>query len=60
MSLPSDPFILLSVLNTRLRDFYPTLEECCKAEGADAEEITRKLSQIGYSYNAEKNQFTRS
>ena len=57
MSLPNDPFILLSVINTRLRDFYPSLEECCKAEGAYPEEIIRKMASVQYVYLPEKNQF---
>ena len=30
--LPEDPVILLSVVNTRLRDQYASLEELCAAE----------------------------
>ena len=33
--LPQDPVILLSVVNTRLRDEYSDLEELCRSEGAD-------------------------
>ena len=57
MSLPKDPFILLSVLNTRLRDFYPTLDECCKAEDIDKDAVIHALASIRYRYSAEKNQF---
>lgn len=57
MSLPSDPFILLSVINTRLRDFYSSLEECCKAEGTDPEKILKKMASVQYVYDPEKNQF---
>ena len=57
MSLPSDPFILLSVLNTKLRDFYPGLEECCKAEDIDPKALTEKLKSIGYVYSPDRNQF---
>ena len=57
MSLPKDPFILLSVLNTRLRDFYPTLDECCKAEDIDKDAVIHPLASIRYRYSAEKNQF---
>ena len=32
MELPKDPAILVSYLNTQLRDFYPSLEEFCKAQ----------------------------
>ena len=57
MSLPKDPFILLSVLNTRLRDFYPTLDECCKAEDIDKDAVIHTLASIRYRYSSEKNQF---
>ena len=57
MSLPKDPFILLSVLNTRLRDFYTTLDECCKAEDIDKDAVIHTLASIRYRYSAEKNQF---
>ena len=35
MSLPRDPFILLSYVNTKLRDDYGNLDEFCAAEGVD-------------------------
>ncbi len=57
MSLPKDPFILLSVLNTRLRDFYPSLDECCRAEDLDKDAVMRTLASIRYRYSAERNQF---
>lgn len=57
MTLPQDPVILLSYINTQLRDFYPSLEEFCKAQGCEAEAICQKLSAIDYEYDAEQNQF---
>ena len=36
--IPKDPMILLSYVNTKLRDQYPTLEDFCKGENADPEE----------------------
>ncbi len=57
MSLPTDPFILLSVLNTKLRDFYPSLEECCKTEDIDQAGVTEKLKSVGYVYSPDRNQF---
>ena len=57
MSLPSDPFILLSYINTKLRDFYPSLDEFCKANDVDRQSITQKLEAVGFSYHAEQNQF---
>lgn len=57
MSLPKDPVMLLSVVNTKLRDFYPNLEELAAAEGATVEEITEKLNVINYTYDKDRNAF---
>lgn len=57
MSLPKDPVMLLSVVNTRLRDFYPNLEELAKAEGITAEEIMETLKKINYIYDENQNRF---
>ena len=55
--LPKDPILLLSVVNTKLRDNYPSLEELCHGEDADQEEIVRTLDAIGYIYQPDLNQF---
>ena len=39
-NLPKDPVMLLSVVNTELRDRYPSLEELAKAYGVTEQEIT--------------------
>ena len=57
MNIPNDPAILLSYVNTLLRDRYPSFDELCKSLMVSPEEIQRKLSSIGYSYNKEKNRF---
>ena len=57
MSLPKDPVMLLSVINTKLRDYYPSLEELAKAEGITEEEIINKLNTINYLYDKNRNQF---
>ena len=58
MSLPKDPVMLLSVVNTKLRDYYPNLEELAKAEGVTAEEIIQKLAIINYVYDENHNRFS--
>ena len=55
--LPKDPVMLLSVVNTNLRDFYCDLDEFCKAKDIGEEEVVCKLSAIGYEYDKETNQF---
>lgn len=57
MDLPSDPAILLSLINTKLRDFYPSLTSLCEDMELDAEELRDKLSSIGYAYKEDRNQF---
>lgn len=55
--LPKDPVILLGVINTKLRDFYPSLDALCDDMEVDKDELIKKLSIIGYSYNEDRNQF---
>lgn len=57
MNLPKDPVMLLGVVNTELRDFYPSLEEFAKSHMIEKEEIVEKLKAINYVYNIERNQF---
>ena len=55
--LPGDPVILLGVINTKLRDFYPSLEGLCDDMQIDRDELTEKLAAIDYKYDAGRNQF---
>ncbi|HJC80606.1 DUF4250 domain-containing protein [[Ruminococcus] torques] len=55
--LPGDPVILLGVVNTKLRDFYPSLEALCDDLEIDRDELSEKLDAIDYTYDAERNQF---
>ena len=55
--IPKDPVMLLSYVNTQLRDFYGTLEALCEDKGLSGEEVKKKLASIDYEYDAEKNQF---
>ena len=55
--IPKDPAILLSFVNTKLRDFYGSLDEMCDDMELDKKEIEDKLSLIGYKYKEERNQF---
>ncbi len=57
MSIPNDPFILLSYINTQLRDNYPSFEELCKSLSVDADEIKAKLESIDYKYDEQNNKF---
>lgn len=52
-----DPNILLSVINTKLRDQYASLDILCHDLELTKEYILNRLKDIGYDYNEEKNQF---
>ena len=58
MNLPSDPNMLLSYVNMKLRDFYSNLDAFCDDMDVSRTEIEEKLSAIGYYYQEAKNQFT--
>lgn len=55
--IPKDPVMLMSFLNTKLRDQYSSLEELCQDLEADQAELEKKLESIDYRYDAGKNQF---
>lgn len=49
--------MLLSYVNTQLRDFYPGLDELCSALDLDQEELKKRLEAVDYHYDGERNQF---
>ncbi len=55
--IPKDPVMLLSFVNTKLRDFYGSLDSLCEEFDMDCQELTEKLASIDYHYSREKNQF---
>ena len=57
MNIPKDPMILVSYINTQLRDFYPSLSELCKSLSLEEGELCDKLAAIDYHYDASINQF---
>lgn len=56
-TIPNDPVMLLSFVNTQLRDNYSSLEEFIFAYQCDREELVAKLKSIDYEYNKELNKF---
>ena len=56
-NLPKDPMMLLSFVNTRLRDEGLTLEELASQFGVNEEDIKSKLDNIGFSYNNDLRKF---
>ena len=55
--LPNDPMLCLSVVNTKLRDYYSNLELLCEDMEIDRQALTEKLAAIDYAYDENQNQF---
>ena len=55
--LPKDPVILLSFVNTKLRDEYGSLSDLCAALDAEEASITGILAGLDYRYDPQRNQF---
>ncbi len=55
--LPKDPMILFSLINTKLRDFYSSLDDLCEDMDVSKPEIESILSEAGFRYDPEKNRF---
>ncbi len=55
--LPKDPVILLSTVNTLLRDKYSSLDALMDDLGDDAKDIVDKLKSINYTYDEAANKF---
>lgn len=57
MHLPNDPVLLMSTVNTKLRDFYSDFDIMCDDLGVSRTELEEKLADIGYYYDEQLNQF---
>ena len=55
--IPKDPVMLLSYVNTQLRDYYDSLDDSLKDKELSREGLIKKLASIDYQYDAELNQF---
>ena len=55
--IPKDPVILLSFVNTKLRDEFPSLAELCAALDADRAALEAALAGLDYHYSPQQNQF---
>jgi len=55
--IPKDPIMLLSYVNTMLRDKYSSVTELCKACGVEENEIREILKTVDYEYDEKVNQF---
>lgn len=52
-----DPNMLLSLINTKLRDNYSSLENLCDDLNYNEDEVKSILAKIGYYYDEKVNQF---
>jgi len=57
MLLPHDPAMLVSMLNMKLRDSYPSLDALCDDLEEDKACLLAEMAQAGYRYDAELNAF---
>ena len=55
--LPKDPMILLSWVNTKLRDEYDSLAALCDDLALDEAALREKLAAAGFAYDAGRNRF---
>lgn len=52
-----EPNILLSYINTKLRDFYKSIDDLCEDLDLSKDEIDQILISIGYIYDESSNQY---
>lgn len=57
MNIPKDPVMLLSFINTHLRDNYSSLDTLCDDMDINKIELIEKLKKINYEYNSDLNKF---
>ena len=55
--LPNQPMILLSSVNTKLRDDFSSLDAFCDDFQVARDEIEEKLASIDYEYDENLNKF---
>ena len=55
--IPKDPVMLLSYVNTQLRDYYDSLDDFLIDKELSREGLIKKFASIDYQYDAELNQF---
>lgn len=56
-NIPKEPMMLLSFINTKLRDDYNSLDQLCEDLELNEDELIKTLSSIDYTYNPDLNRF---
>lgn len=57
VNLPKDPVLLLSTVNTKIRDYYHSLDALCDDMEIEKQLIIDKLKGIDYEYDESRHQF---
>ena len=55
--MPNNPMMLMSFINTMLRDEYETLDELCASYMVEKQEVIEKLAAVGYEYDEVNRRF---
>lgn len=55
--IPTDPMMLLSFINLKLRDYYKDIDSLCEDMDIDKQELIDKLKGIDYEYDEALNKF---
>jgi hypothetical protein len=56
-NIPQDAMMLMSFVNMKLRDEYPSLDELCASMDIDRQWLVEKLAAVGFEYSEENNKF---
>ena len=56
-SFPQDPYMLLSMVNMKLRARFSSLDSLCEDMDVNRREIEAVLAAIDYHYDPEQNAF---
>ena len=56
-NLPKDPIMLMSFINMKLRDLYPSLAALCEDLDINRSELEEKLKTVGYEYDEANKRF---
>lgn len=58
MKLPDDPYMLVSFINLKLRDYeYDSLSDLCLSLDIDEAELIKRLKNSGFEYLPDIRQF---
>lgn len=57
MELPTDVMMLFSVVNTKLRDNYASLDALCEDMHVNRRQLEARLKEAGFEYNPAQNKF---